>query len=133
MAEHQSMIERAAPAEQPKTAAEPMTSSMQAPSPPPLPVDEIGQTDAAATVAIISEPLLALGLARARPTAACGDANARSIQACRRIIRWNRALQDVGLVFVRIDAFVQFESGRTLYDLGVVARGDVVRLELFAE
>jgi localization factor PodJL len=57
VAEHQSMIERAAPLAQPKTAAEPMTSSMQAPSPPPLPVVEIGQTDAAATAAVTSEPL----------------------------------------------------------------------------
>jgi localization factor PodJL len=57
VAEHQSMIEGAAPLEQPKAAAEPMTPSMQAPAPPPLPVDEIDQKDATATAAIVPAPL----------------------------------------------------------------------------
>ena len=57
VAEHRNLIEGVATFEQPKAAAEPMTPSMQAPSPPPLPVGETDQTEATATAAIVSDPL----------------------------------------------------------------------------
>jgi len=55
-AERRSMIAGAAALEQAKAAAQPMAPSMPAASPPPLPVDEPDQTNAAATAAIVSEP-----------------------------------------------------------------------------